>query len=104
MSNVPDKSLFSVNERPRQYEAKFEVRGVVFMTFQADSIEEARAMAEAVQGDEEFGLTIDEVESVDVQRVRKTPPMFRVIRDGKSMQVSMLAPGDLPREPDERGF
>jgi hypothetical protein len=30
--------------------------------------------------------------------------MYRVIRDGRNMQVSRLMEGDQPREPGEYGF
>lgn len=104
MTDVPDKSLFSVNERPREYEATFNVRGTISVTLHADSLEEAKSAAKALLDDEEFGCEIDQVDSVDLNYVFKTPPMFRVTRAGKPLQVSMLKAGDIPRDPDDRGF
>lgn len=104
MTDVPDKTLFSVNERDGEYEATYEVRGTISLTIKADSLEEARSMADGMVGDEDFGKELEIVDSVSVDRVRKKRPMFRVTRDGATMQVSILEAGDLPREPNEYGF
>ena len=47
---------------------------------------------------------LDEVQEADVSYVTSEPTMYRVIRDGQAMQVSFLQEGDVPREPDHRGF
>lgn len=104
MSDLPNKADFIADERPGEYEATFSVRGTIHVTVKAESLEEARAKAAAMTEDEEFGLELDEADHVSLDRVFKTRPMFLVTRNGRSMQVSHLQPGDLPRQPDERGF
>lgn len=107
MADKPNPADFSVNERPREYEVHIYVKGYVVQQIMADSIDEARAKAESMvdafaNGDDFPEL--DDVSDVRLDRVEKTRRMFRVTRDGKPMQVSHLTPGDLPREPDDRGF
>ncbi|RVG94267.1 hypothetical protein CN221_16385 [Sinorhizobium meliloti] len=104
MSDLPDKADFIADERPGEYEATFSVRGTIRVTIKAGSVEEARAKADAMTEDEEFGLELDEADDVSVNWVGRPLPMFLVTRDGKKMKVSRLQPGDLPRQPDERGF
>ncbi|MDW9473181.1 hypothetical protein GOA69_12495 [Sinorhizobium meliloti] len=104
MTELSNKADFIADERPGEYEATFSVRGTIHVTVKAESLEEARAKAAAMTEDEEFGLELDEADHVSLDRVFKTRPMFLVTRDGRSMQVSHLQPGDLPRQPDERGF
>ncbi len=100
----PNPADFSVDEKPGEYRVRFDVRGEVTMDIDASSEAEARAKAEAMLEDEEFGLELDEARDVSIGYVRKRSPMYRVLREGKAMQVSRLEAGDLPREPDERGF
>jgi hypothetical protein len=100
----PKPEDFSVNERLNDYEVSFNVRGEVSLTIEATSLEDARAKAEDEMDDEEFGIELDEVTETRIGHVRKSQPMYRVLRDGKQMQVSRLLPGDTPRQPDERGF
>jgi len=95
---------FSVNERQKDYEVTFRVSGSIHLTIQADSVEDARAKANGMTEDDEFGLELDEADDVSVGSVRKSAPMYRVTRDGAKMQVSRLDASDAPREPDERGF
>lgn len=104
MSDLPNKADFIADERPGEYEATFSVRGTIRVTIKAASLEEARAKADAMTEDEEFGLELDEADDVSVNWVGRPLPMFLVTRDGKKMKVSRLQPGDLPRQPDERGF
>ncbi|ASP63358.1 hypothetical protein [Sinorhizobium meliloti] len=104
MSDLPNKADFIADERPGEYEATFSVRGTIRVTIKAGSLEEARAKADAMTEDEEFGLELDEADDVSVNWVGRPLPMFLVTRDGKKMKVSRLQPGDLPRQPDERGF
>lgn len=99
-----DESQFSKNERPNAYEARFAIRGEVLVTITADSAEDAKAKAEAMLDDEDFGLELDDVTDASVDYVWKTPAMFRVTREGRTMQVSRLEEGDTPREPNEYGF
>ncbi len=104
ITDLPNTADFITNERYGEYEATFSVRGTIRITIKAESLEEARSKADAMTEDEEFGLELDDAEDVSLDRVGKTRPMFLVTRDGQSMQVSHLQPGDLPRQPDERGF
>lgn len=100
----PNPADFSVNERQNEYEVRFTVRGEIRLTVTADSPEAARAQAEAMTEDEEFGLELDDTSEVRLDQVWKSRPMFRVTREGRAMQVSHLDASDMPREPDERGF
>jgi hypothetical protein len=100
----PNPEDFSVNERPGEFNVTFSVRGTIRTTIKADSLEDARAKAREMAEFEEFGIELDEADDVEIDLVSKSPVMYRVLRDGKTMQVSRLAPGDLPRQPDERGF
>lgn len=104
MTETPDPSLFSINERTGEYRIRFNVRGWIEMTINADSEDDARAKAEAMAEDEDFGLELDEAGDVDISYVCKEPTLYRVLRDGKYFQVSRLQPGDLPRAPREDGF
>ncbi|MDB5531561.1 MAG: hypothetical protein JWR51_4664 [Devosia sp.] len=104
MATAPNPADFSVNERANEYEVRFSVRGEIRLTINAESPEDARSKAEAMTEDEEFGLELDDTDEVRVDHVWKTRPMFLVTREGKKMQVSRLDAGDLPREPDDRGF
>ena len=90
---------FLKNERPNAYEAQFKVEGEVCVTIKADSLEDAKAKANAMMGDEDFGRELDDIHEIEVDRVWKSVPMFLVTRDGKTMQVSRLMEGDLPRKP-----
>lgn len=103
-TTAPNPADFSVNERPNEYEVRFAIRGEVRLTINAGSKEEAQQKAQAMLDDEDFGLELDGVDEARVDYVWKSQRMFRVTRDGKAMQVSRLDAGDLPREPDERGF
>lgn len=99
-----DEAAFLKNERAGEYEARFTVRGEVRMTIKADSLDAAKAVASDKIEDDDFGLELDDVTDVRVDRVWKSQTMFLVTRDGKPWQVSRLEEGDLPRQPDERGF
>lgn len=106
MNDIPDKSLFSVNERDGEYTARISIRGTISMPIKAASKAEAEAKARAEVDklwDDGF-VEVDDIDQMEVSWVTKDPPMYRVTRDGKSMQVSHLDPGDTPRVPDERGF
>lgn len=104
MSDTPNKEAFIVNERPGEYTASFSVSGTVTISIKAADQAEAIAKALAMAEDEEFGFEIDDVSGVHLDHVYKDPPMYLVDRDGRKMQTSRLMPGDLPRQPDERGF
>ena len=107
MTDQPNPADFSVNDKPREYDVRIRIAGEMRMTIQADSLEEAEAQAEKIADDiaeDRETAELDEVDNVEVASCRRAQPMFRVMRDGKAYQVSHLAPGDLPREPDDRGF
>lgn len=95
---------FLTNERATQYEARFQVEGEMHVTIHADSKEEAKAKAEAMLEDENFGMELDDVSEVKLRHIWKSPVMYLVTRDGRTMQVSRLEAGDQPRQPDESGF
>ncbi len=100
----PDAANFSVNEKEGEFNAMFTVTGTVRMTIHAADLAEAKRKAREMAEGENFEVDLDEADSVTVDHVYKTPRMYRVTRDGGKMQVSRLEPGDLPRQPDERGF
>jgi hypothetical protein len=106
MSEVPDPKEFSRNEREKHYTARIQVHGAVSIEIEADSKEDARRKAEAeIERIWNDGyIELDDLDEVEIGHVSKDPPMFRVLREGKVMQVSHLQPGDQPRAPDERGF
>lgn len=103
----PNPADFSRNEKPLDYTAVITVRGTIRVPIEAESQEDAQRQAEAeVERMEKEGyVEIDDIDEIELGRVRKDAPMFRVTREGKSMQVSHLQPGDVPRQPDEQyGF
>lgn len=107
MTDQPNPADFSVNSRPGEYEIRIRVEGEIRRTIKAGSLEEAEAQAEKIADDiaeDREAAELDDVEDVEVASCSRARPMFRVMRDGKPFQVSRLNPGDLPREPDERGF
>ncbi|NEK15713.1 hypothetical protein [Rhizobium leguminosarum] len=95
---------FLRNERPNEYELRFSVEGQVRLTVKAESLEDAMAQARAMVDEDDFGLELDDVFHVKVDRVRKSCAMYLVTRDGRPMQVSVLEEHDKPRQPDESGF
>ena len=105
-AQAPNPADFSQNEKPRDYTARVTVRGTISISIQADSAEDAKRQAEAeVEKMENEGyVEIDDIDQIELDRVYKDRPMFRVTRDGKPMQVSHLDATDKPRAADERGF
>jgi hypothetical protein len=104
---APNPTDFSCDERPRDYTAIINVCGTIRVSIQADNKEDAQRQAEVeVERLEKDGyVEIDDIDTLEVDRTYKDPPMYRVTRDGKPMQVSRLEAGDTPRPPDaERGF
>lgn len=99
---APNAADFSCNEKPGEYTAKIEVRGMISISIKADSQEDAQRQAEAEleRIEKEGYVEIDDIEEINLQRMTKDRPMYRVTREGKPMQVSHLQPGDLPRDPD----
>lgn len=105
MSGQPDPSVFSANERPNEYEVRCKVSGTITLTIEAASAEEARAKAEQMAEKEPVEFELTEPDEIEISYVRKSPPMYRVTRDGIPMQVSHLHVGDMPRDPDQKyGF
>lgn len=105
-AQAPNPADFSRNDKPGEYTAEITVRGAISISIKADSPEDARRQAEAeLERIEKDGyVEIDDIAEIDLYRVTKDRPMYRVMRDGKPMQVSHLEATDLPRTPDERGF
>jgi hypothetical protein len=104
MTTIPSPDDFSKDEKPGEYCVRFKVKGEILITIKADNIAAAQEKAEDMLEDEDFGLELDEATDVSIRHVYKSPAMFRVLRNGKTMQVTRLEPGDQPREPNERGF
>lgn len=100
----PNPADFSVDEKPGEYRLTYRVEGEITWTITATDEADARTQAKAMLENEDFGLELDDVIDIRLDGVRKSPPMYRVTQDGKKMQVSVLSPGDIPRQPDERGF
>jgi hypothetical protein len=106
MSEAMDHTDFAQNMREGEYTALINVSGTISISIKAESQEDAQrqAMAEVERIEKERYAELDQIDDIELGHVRKDRPMFLVTRDGRAMQVSHLAPGDLPREPDERGF
>lgn len=106
----PNAADFSFVEKPDEFRVTLQVIGEVRLTIKADDIEAARADArlqaeKMLDGDDGFGVELDDVEQVSVAHVQQSPRMYRVLNaDGMKCQVSHLKPGMTPREPDEKGF
>ena len=104
---APNPADFSVDERPREYRIELRVIGTMEITIEADSPVDAKRQAEELAdriAEGNGGAELDEVDDVAVDRVAKTSPRYRVIRNGTVSQVSHLRPGDTPREPTQDGF
>lgn len=105
MTDQPDPSAFSVLEKPNEYKVRCKVSGEVTITVEADSVDAARAKVEAMAESHPEEFEVYEPEEIEVEYAYKTPPMYRVTREGQSMQVSRLEAGDMPRDPDPKhGF
>jgi hypothetical protein len=104
LTDEPNQAHFSVNENANKYTVRFHVVGSIDVEIEADNMEEARRKAEDMADDDDFGLELTDVTDVHFDDVHKVKPMYRVIRDGRMMQVSRLLPGDEPREPTRSGF
>ena len=95
---------FLTKSRPHEYEVRVRVQGEIHTTIKAESVEDAKAKAHEMIQDDEFCLDLHEVTDAEVDHVWKSPDMFLVTREGRAMQVSRLQDGDIPRQPNERGF
>lgn len=101
---MPNPEDFSVDLRDGEYRVVIDVTGELSVTIKAENLADAERKAEKICADCYEHMQLDEVTEAVIDRVYKTRPMFRVIEDGKKMQVSRLEPGMTPRAPDERGF
>ena len=107
MTDTPNPADFSTDEKPTEYNVTISVTGYVWVTINAENLEQAKDAAEKMAdkiAEDAGGIDLDEVEDAWVNCVWKPPAMYRVTRDDQKMKVNILSPGDLPREPDERGF
>ncbi len=105
MTETIDARAFSVNEKPNEYQVICKVSGDVTLTINAESLEAARAKAEAMVDNEPEHFELFKPDEIEIGRIYKSLPMYRVMRDGIPMQVSHLKTGDVPRDPDPKyGF
>lgn len=102
----PNPNDFSRDDKPGAYTAQIMVRGTISISIKADSQEDAQRQTEAEleKLDKDGYVEIDDIDEIDLRRVTKDRPMYRVTRDGKSMQVLHLDAEDKPRDPNEYGF
>lgn len=105
-TETPNPDDFSRNERERDYEARVSIRGTITIAVQADSAEGAQQQvdAELAKIEAEGFVQLDDIDEIGDAQVTKERPMFRVLREGRVMQVTHLQAGDLPRQPNEHGF
>lgn len=98
---------FSFVDRPHQYLVPVRIEATVMVEV-APGVADPREIAETCvreRLDDEFHvlLGIDSAE-IAARTPQPLPRMYRVTRDGRALQTSLIQPGDQPREPDERGF
>jgi len=104
---MPNPADFSINEKPGEYTATISVSGTISIDIKAADEADARRQAEEelARIEAEGFVEINDIDVLDLDRVTKDRPMYRVTRGGEPMQVSHLQPGDEPRQPDEKyGF
>ena len=99
-----DKTKFSMNERAGEFCVTFDVKGTIYHHFKAENLDDAKAKVSRLLESDDFGCELDDVVEIKAGTVRPEKPMYRVLREGKAMQVTNLKDEDLPRDPDERGF
>ena len=106
MVKPPNPADFSRDEKPGKYTAEITVRGTISISLNAESQEDAQRQADAEldRMEKERYVEVDDIDEIDLRRVTKDRPMYRVTREGRPFQVSHLEPGDIPRSPDERDF
>lgn len=105
-AQAPNPADFSRDDKPGKYTAEFTVRGTISISVKAESQEDAQRQADAEleRMEKEGYVEVDDIDEIDLRRVTRERPMYRVTREGKPMQVSHLEPTDKPRAADERGF
>lgn len=104
MTEAPDPKSFSINQRDGEYIAVLHVEGEILLNIKANNRIEAESKVADVIEDLESLSELDDVHGATAVTIYKARPMYRVMLDGKKMQVTDLQPGMTPREPDERGF
>ncbi len=100
----PNPADFSVNTREGEFDVCVRFTGTMRFTVEAASKAGAEAEVQRMIDADEIEPGPNDLDQIDVDYVCARPTMYRVKRDGRPMQVSHLRPGDLPRDPDERGF
>ena len=101
---APNPADFSVNTREGEFDVCVRFIGTLRFTVEAASRAEAEDEAQRMIDAHEIEPGPDHLEQIDIDYVRACRALYRVDRDGTPWQVSHLLPGDLPRDPDERGF
>lgn len=103
---APKPADFSSVEFPGVYLVEVTVSGSVTVEITAGTADEAREKASDIVDDwERVGYPeLDQVWDTGLGKISQKPTRYRILRDGKPYQVTLLTPGDEPREPDERGF
>jgi hypothetical protein len=106
VAQSPNPADFSRNDKDGEYTAEFFVRGVLSFRIKATSQDDAnrQADAELERIENEGFVEVDSIDQIDLRCVAQDRPMYRVMREGKPMQVSLLKSGDLPRDQDQYGF
>lgn len=104
MTDQPNPDDFSRATFPGVFRVEVEVCGTYTVEVKADSLEAAKEQVLDEIDSDDYLPEIEEVYSAEIERAWPEPDRFRVMRDGRKYQVTRLEPGDVPREPDERGF
>lgn len=104
INTAPDPADFSVNARESEFNVSVRFAGSLRLTVEASSASAVEAEVQRMIDSNEIEPMPEDLDQIDVEYARPCPAMYRVERDGRPMQVSVLRQGDIPREPDERGF
>lgn len=103
MTAFVDLPYFTVDQKEGLWDVWIEVRAKWPEYVAATTAEEARAKVAALIASNSIDAAT-EPDDFEIVSVVPQPPLYRVLRDGRAMQVSHVEPGDLPREPNRRGF
>lgn len=101
---TPNPADFSVNENAGKFIVDVAYEGSTSIELQAASADIATTLVQNQIDQEDLDPYPVHLDSAEITSVRPYPAMYRVMRDGRAMQVSCLKAGDTPRDPDERGF
>jgi hypothetical protein len=52
----------------------------------------------------DYELISSEADECAIDSLRAEPPLYLVSRGDRNIRTTHILPGDLPRQPDERGF